>query len=78
MYAVALDYEQEAPFFQISETHSAKAWLLHNDAPDVVAPRTVVDRIYNSLAANPDNRPVYDLKKNSILEYKVSKKGGKK
>ena len=78
MYAVALDYEQEAPFFQISETHSAKAWLLHNDAPDVVAPRTVVDRIYNSLAANPDNRPVYDLKKNSILEYKASKKGGKK
>ena len=78
MYAVALDYEQEAPFFQISETHSAKAWLLHDDAPDVVAPHTVVDRIYNSLAANPENRPVYTLKKNSILEYKVGKKGGKK
>ena len=77
-YAVALDYEQEAPFFQISETHSAKAWLLHDDAPDVVAPRTVVERIEKSLKENPENRPVYTLKKNSILEYASKKKGGKK
>ena len=66
------------PFFQISETHSAKAWLLHDDAPDVVAPRTVVERIEKSLKENPENKPVYTLKKNSILEYASKKKGGKK
>ena len=73
-YAIALDYEQEAPFFKISETHSAKTWLAHESAIDVEPPKTVADRIENSLKNNPINIPTYDLKKNSILEYIKNRK----
>ncbi|MDD7316645.1 MAG: ABC transporter ATP-binding protein [Bacillales bacterium] len=78
-YALALDYEQEPPFFQISDTHFAKTWLLHESAPDVEAPKTVSARIANSLKENPRNIPHYDLAKNSILAKleKRIQKGGK-
>ena len=73
-YAVALDYKQEPPFFTISETHKVKTWLAHKDAPNVKAPKTVVERIEKSLARNKANKPVYELKKNSILESLGGKK----
>lgn len=73
-YALALDYKQEPPFFTVSETHKVKSWLAHKDAPDVKAPKTVVDRIKKSLAKNKDNKPSYTLKKNSILESLGGKK----
>jgi len=66
-YAVELDDEQEPPFFEISPTHYAKTWLLHENAPDVEAPEIVKERIYNSLDKNKNNMPSYTLKKNSIL-----------
>jgi oligopeptide transport system ATP-binding protein len=40
-YALAIDFEQEPPWFQISETHFAKTWLLHPDAPKVEPPDSV-------------------------------------
>ncbi|MBD7938081.1 ABC transporter ATP-binding protein [Cytobacillus sp. Sa5YUA1] len=40
-YALAIDYEEEPPMFQISETHFAKTWLLHPDAPHVEPPEAV-------------------------------------
>ncbi|MCA1027476.1 MULTISPECIES: ABC transporter ATP-binding protein [Cytobacillus] len=40
-YALAIDYEEEPPMFQISETHFAKTWLLHPDAPHVEPPAAV-------------------------------------
>ena len=67
-FAIALDYKQEPPFFQISETHYAKTWLAHKSAPDVDIPKTVKERIINSLKNNPANKPSYTLAKNSILE----------
>ena len=67
-FAIALDYKQEPPFFQISETHYAKTWLAHKSAPDVEIPKTVKERIINSLKNNPKNKPDYTLAKNSILE----------
>ena len=67
-FAIALDYKQEPPFFQISETHYAKTWLAHKSAPDVDIPKTVKERIINSLKNNPKNKPDYTLAKNSILE----------
>jgi len=73
-YAVALDYKQEPPFFTVSETHKVKTWLAHKDAPNVKAPKTVVERIEKSLARNKANKPVYELKKNSILESLGGKK----
>ena len=72
-YAMEIDYEEQPPFFEVSPTHYAATWLLDEDAPDVVAPRIVSERIYNSLSQNSDNKPEYILKKNSILEYKGGK-----
>lgn len=44
-YALAIDYEKEPPMFQISDTHYAKTWLLHPDAPKIPLPEAVARRI---------------------------------
>ena len=44
-YAMEIDFEQEPPMFQISDTHYAATWLLHPNAPKVEPPKIVVDRI---------------------------------
>lgn len=44
-YALAIDFEEEPPMFQISETHFAKTWLLHPDAPNVEPPEAVKKRM---------------------------------
>lgn len=49
-FAMAIDYEQEPPMFQVSETHFAKTWLLHPDAPEVLLPEAVAKRIEGFLA----------------------------
>jgi len=45
-FALAIDFEQRPPLFQISETHFAATWLLHPDAPKVEKP-LAVQRISN-------------------------------
>lgn len=37
-YALAIDFEEEPPFFKVSETHYTKTWLLHEYAPKVRSP----------------------------------------
>lgn len=37
-YALAIDYEEEPPMFQLSPTHFAATWLLDKRAPKVVPP----------------------------------------
>ncbi|MFJ7404792.1 MULTISPECIES: ABC transporter ATP-binding protein [unclassified Lysinibacillus] len=49
-FAMAIDYEQEPPMFQVSETHFAKTWLLHPDAPKIPLPDAVAKRIEGFLA----------------------------
>ncbi|MGD6841634.1 ABC transporter ATP-binding protein [Bacillus infantis] len=44
-FAMAIDFEEEPPMYQISETHFAKTWLLHPDAPEVEPPEAVKRRI---------------------------------
>lgn len=44
-YALAIDFEKAPPMFQISETHFARTWLLHQDAPQVEPPESVKQRI---------------------------------
>ncbi|KOO51511.1 ABC transporter ATP-binding protein [Viridibacillus arvi] len=44
-FALAIDYEKEPPMFQVSETHFAKTWLLHPDAPKIPIPEAVAKRI---------------------------------
>ena len=44
-YAMKIDFEQEPPFFRISDTHYAATWLLHPDAPKVEMPEVLAHRI---------------------------------
>lgn len=44
-YAMAIDFEEEPPLFQVSDTHFAATWLLHPNAPKVNPPKIVTDRI---------------------------------
>lgn len=37
-YALAIDYEEEPPMFQVSETHYAATWLLDEGAPKIESP----------------------------------------
>jgi oligopeptide transport system ATP-binding protein len=44
-YALQIDFEQQPPMFQISDTHYAATWLLHPDAPKMEMPEIVKERI---------------------------------
>ncbi len=43
-YAMKIDFEKEPPVFKVSDTHYAKTWLLHPDAPKVTPPEPIVKR----------------------------------
>lgn len=42
-YAMQIDFEEDAPKFSLTETHWAKTWLLHPDAPKVEKPEAIQD-----------------------------------
>ncbi len=44
-YAVKIDFEQQPPFFRVTDTHYAATWLLHPNAPKVDPPAIVTERI---------------------------------
>jgi oligopeptide/dipeptide ABC transporter ATP-binding protein len=44
-YALKIDFEEQPPMFDISETHRAATWLLHPDAPKVEIPKIITERI---------------------------------
>ncbi|MFH5882197.1 oligopeptide/dipeptide ABC transporter ATP-binding protein [Liberiplasma polymorphum] len=44
-YAMKIDFEEEPPFFKVTDTHFAASWLLHKDAPKVEMPKIIQDRI---------------------------------
>ncbi len=67
-YAIEMDYEEQPPYFAVSDTHFAATWLLHPLAPDVKVPSIVRRRIQESLEENPSNIPHPDSYKNSILK----------
>jgi len=48
-YAMKIDFEEEPPFFKISDTHYAATWLLDPRAPKAEMPKIVSERIKNSL-----------------------------
>lgn len=39
--ALAIDFEEEPPFFKVSETHQAKTWYLDPRAPKIEQPKTI-------------------------------------
>lgn len=44
-FALEVDFEEEPPFFQLSETHFAATWILHPNAPKVEMPEVLKKRI---------------------------------
>ncbi|MBO4325054.1 MAG: ABC transporter ATP-binding protein [Lachnospiraceae bacterium] len=44
-YALEIDFEEQPPMFQISDSHYAATWLLHPNAPKVDPPKIVMERI---------------------------------
>jgi oligopeptide transport system ATP-binding protein len=55
-YAMQIDFEEEPPFFKVSDTHYAATWLLHPNAPKVEMPKIVSERIANSLKAKKNGK----------------------
>lgn len=43
-YAMGIDFEQEAPYFDVSPTHRAKTWLLDKNAPKYNPPKAIQER----------------------------------
>lgn len=39
--ALAIDFEEEPPYFEVSETHKAKTWYLDSRAPKIEPPKSV-------------------------------------
>ena len=50
-YAMQIDFEEKAPQFQVSDTHWAKTWLLHEDTPKVEKP-AVIQNLHEKIRAN--------------------------
>lgn len=44
-YAMKIDFEEQPPYFKVSDTHYAATWLLHENAPKVEMPKIIQDRI---------------------------------
>ncbi len=44
-YALEIDFEEQPPLFEVSETHYAATWLLHPNAPKINPPKVITDRI---------------------------------
>ena len=49
-YAMEIDFEMEPPLYEVSPTHYAATWLLHENAPKVEMPKIVSERIKNALS----------------------------
>lgn len=50
-YALQIDFEEEPPFFKLSDTHYAATWLLHPKAPKVEMPKILKNRIDRMMKA---------------------------
>ena len=50
-YAMQIDFEEKAPQFQVTETHWAKTWLLHEDAPKVHKPE-IIENLHDKIRLN--------------------------
>jgi oligopeptide transport system ATP-binding protein len=49
-YALDIDYEEQPPFFKVSDTHYAATWLLDERAPKVTPPDIIQKRHQKWLA----------------------------
>lgn len=67
-FALAIDYEEQPPAFQVSSTHSASTWLLHSQAPKI----DFMKQSNEDFAAEPHQRSHSKevlLKVNNLKKY---------
>ena len=50
LYSMQIDFEEPAPAFKITDTHWAKTWLLHPDAPAVHKPE-VIENLHEKIGS---------------------------
>ncbi len=55
-FALKIDFEEEPPFFKISDTHYAATWLLHENAPAIEMPAMLKERIKKMKKGVPHER----------------------
>lgn len=53
-FALEIDVEMEPPMFKVSDTHYAATWLLHEDAPKIDPPESVMRRMKGFAASIKD------------------------
>ena len=58
-YAMQIDFEEHPPVFNVSDTHWAKTWLLHEDAPQVNKPE-IIDNLHEKISAKMGFTPIKD------------------
>ena len=68
-YALKIDFEEEPPYFKISDTHYAATWLLHPNAPKIEMPSIIAERV---------NRYQKEIKTGVKNNSKNGKKNGEK
>ena len=61
IYALKIDFEEEPPFFKISDTHYAKTWLLDPRAPKVEKPE-VIQNLHEKITAMTSEGGAYYVK----------------
>ena len=44
-FALKIDFEEQPPYFKVSDTHYAATWLLHPDAPKIQMPGIILERV---------------------------------
>ncbi len=57
-YAMKIDFEEEPPYFKVSDTHFAKTWLLDPRAPQVEPPKAIRN-LHERLTNMTDERGEY-------------------
>ncbi len=55
-FALKIDFEEQPPFFKVSETHYAATWLLHPDAPKIEMPKIIQYRVDRFKQESKDNK----------------------
>ncbi len=71
--ALAIDFVEEPPFFQVSPTHKAKTWYLDPRAPKIKKPdsvRRLVERVNMQSAATAIDRSNYAESREALIRVK--------
>lgn len=75
-FALKIDFQEEPPFFKVSDTHYAATWLLHEDAPKIEMPKILQERVKRYTSELSDDSVVENRLK-SVKKY-VKTSGGDK